>query len=244
MSTGPDTATRLFCLPWAGGGAAAFQRGWPRHLVPGLEVHPVELPGRGAEFDEPPARRLETLLDFLEKRLTPLLGEPYAVFGHSMGTLVAFELTRRFAAAGLPLPRHLFLSGSGRPGQAATTLKPMYLLPEDEFRAWLYETGGTPAEVFDNPELLDLLSPMVRADFELCHTYRYRPGPPLAMPLTVFGGDADPFVPVAALREWAELTTGPCEQVVLSGGHFAFRDQLPRVHAHIVATLRPAPADR
>ncbi|MEU9716868.1 alpha/beta fold hydrolase [Streptomyces sp. NPDC047976] len=237
----PDAPVRLFCLPWAGGSAVTYRRGWPQALAPDVDVHAVELPGRGAEFGEPLLRRVEPLLDVLMTRIVPLVDRPYAVFGHSMGSMLGLELTRRLVAAGLPEPIRMFVSGSGMPGRRPRTEgSPLHELPENEFREWLRKTGGTPAEVFRNPELLDLVSPLLRADFELCDAYRHRPAPPFGCPVTAIGGDDDPYVPVAALAEWAEITTGPFDRLVLTGGHFAFQEHLDRVHAFVAAALRTA----
>ncbi|MFI1568028.1 thioesterase II family protein [Streptomyces sp. NPDC020490] len=236
--TSPDAPVRLFCLPWAGGSAVAYQRTWPRALAPDVDVRAVELPGRGIASDVPPVRRLDELLDFLLPRIAPSIDRPYAVFGHSMGAVLGLEIVRRLTAAGLPEPVRVFVSGSAVPGRAPRAARPLHELPENEFRAWLRDTGGTPAEVFRNPELLDHLSPLLRADFELCHVYRPTPGAPLGCPLTAIGGDADPYVSVDALAGWAELTTGPFDRLVLGGGHFAFQDHLDRVHTYIATALR------
>ncbi|NKI43875.1 thioesterase II family protein [Streptomyces physcomitrii] len=239
----PDAPVRLFCLPWAGGSAVFYQRAWQREFAPDVDVRPLELPGRGIESDEKLLRRVDDLVDFLLDRLTPLLDRPYALFGHSMGALLSLELTRRLAAEGYPAPVRLFQSGSGIPGRRhRTTGRALHTLPENEFREWLRTTGGTPAAVFQNPELLDHLSPLLRADFELCDVYRERGGAPLSCPVTAIGGDADPYVPVEALSEWSEVTTGPCELMVLSGGHFAFQDHLDRVRSYVAAALRTATA--
>ncbi|QKW05099.1 thioesterase [Streptomyces sp. NA04227] len=239
----PDAPVRLFCLPWAGGSAAGYQRTWPGALAPEVDVRALELPGRGIETSEPLIRRVDPLLDFLMARIVPLLDRPYAFFGHSMGALLSLELTRRLVAEGHPEPVRMFQSGSGIPGRSHRTGgRPLHELPENEFREWLRKTGGTPATVFRNPEILDHLSPLLRADFELCDVYRERPGPQVSCPVTALGGDADPYVPVDALSEWAEITTGDCELMVLSGAHFAFQEHLDRVHSYVAAALETAMA--
>jgi medium-chain acyl-[acyl-carrier-protein] hydrolase len=228
---------RLFCLPWAGGSSAIYQRTWVPALAPDIEVRPLELPGHGAAWREKPVRRMEPLLDLLVPAVAGQLDRPYAVFGHSMGAVVGFELVRRLVAQGLPQPAHLLLSGSRLPGKVHAEGRSVHTMNEQDFRGWLRRTGGTPAEVFAYPELLEAITVLLRADIELVENHVFVPGKPLDCAFTVFGADEDPLVPLEDLDAWADLTTGAFDRVVLPGGHFAVNERRELVHEHIAAAL-------
>ncbi len=221
----PSAALRLFCLPHAGGGAALF-RSWPTNLPATVEVCAVQLPGRETRFREPPLRNWQPLVAALADGLLPFLDRPYAVYGHSMGALLAFELVRELRRRGIAGPAHLI--AAGYPAPPLPSERPhLHDLPEAEFRAALRQRGGTPAVVLDNNELMDLLAPMVRADFTVLETYLYQPDDPLDCPLTVVGGDEDPIARPHQLSAWRDVTTGPSELVMLPGPHFFPQTQQP-----------------
>jgi medium-chain acyl-[acyl-carrier-protein] hydrolase len=184
-----------------------------------VEVLPVQLPGREARFREPAFTRLAPLVEALAGALRPYLDRPFAFFGHSMGALVAFELARRLRRGTGLQPVCLFASGCGAP-QARDTETPIHTLPAAEFREELRRLDGTPREVLDNEELMDLLLPTLRADFALCETYTYTAGPPLDCPLNALGGLGDDTVSRRELAAWREQTTGPFRLRMLPGNHF------------------------
>lgn len=232
-------AVRLFCLPYAGGSAAAY-RDW-HALAPGrIQICPLELPGRGGRFGEPPVVRMRPLADALADALEPYLDGPFAVFGHSMGGLLAFELTRALRRRGLPLPAHLFVSATTAPGTPRTR-PPIHQATDAEVVAELRLLGGTPREVLEDDELMALTLPTMRADFSVLETYEYRPEPPLPVPLTVFGGTDDPLVPLRDLDGWREHSAAGARLRVLSGGHFYVHAAAAEVVGLVAATLA-APA--
>lgn len=239
----PAPALRLFCFPYAGAGASVF-RDWRLPGHPAGELWAVQPPGRENRREEPALRRMPVLLRACADGLAPLLsGVPYAFFGHSMGALVAFELTRLLRRRGLPPPVHLFLSGHRAPHRPPKR-GPVSTLPDDEFFARLLEMAGASRTAVLDPELLVLLAPMIRADLELCETYRYQPEPPLTVPVTCFAAVDDSEVDVPDVAAWQEYTTAAFRLRTFSGGHTFLRDQAGEVCAEIAASVGGRPADR
>jgi medium-chain acyl-[acyl-carrier-protein] hydrolase len=214
----PRARIRLICFPYAGGGASVF-RHWQDGLPDFVEVSSVQLPGRETRFREAPFTRLEPLLSALALALGPHLDPPFAFFGHSMGALVAFELTRHLRRDGRPQPAGLFLSGCAAP-QTGTCERPLHALPDAVFCKRLRGLNGTPTAVFDNHELMQLLLPTLRADFALCETYAFAPGQPLSCPITAWGGLGDDTVGYRELARWREQTLGAFRLRMLPGDHF------------------------
>ena len=213
----PRAAVRLFCFPYAGGGDAIF-RSWRKGLSEEVDVCPVQLPGRGSRIAELPFTELGPLVRAAAQALAPHLDKPFAFFGHSMGALVGFELARHLRRGGGPQPVHLFVSGRCGP----QTLRESFAgdLPDSEFRETLRRYNGTPTEVLENPELMELLLPVIRADFAVCNSYVYAPEPPLSFPITAFGGLEDRGVGRDCIEGWREHTTGPFVLRMLPGDHF------------------------
>lgn len=223
--TNPDAQLRLFCFPYAGGNALIY-RHWAGNLPASVEVCPVQLPGRGNRLREPSFTRLVDLVEALNQALFPYFDKPFAFFGHSMGGAISFELAHLLRAERGIGPEHLFVSGRRAPHLPPTKEK-TYDLPEDEFIDKLSQLNGTPREVLENPELMQLLTPVLRADFELIQTYAYTPKPPLDCPVTAFGGLQDEETPPESLRPWGEVTNGPFSLMVLPGDHFFLQTSRP-----------------
>ncbi|MGH3613344.1 MAG: thioesterase II family protein [Pseudonocardia sp.] len=225
---------RLFAFSYAGGGASVF-RSWAKRLPPGVELWTAHLPGREQRSDEPPFLRMESLVDALKASLEPHQDRPYAFFGHSMGALVAFALTRRLRQANRPLPRHLFLAGFRAPQLPNPNIK-IHHMPDEVIKTVLRK-DGTPQAVLDDQELMDAFLPTLRADLECCDTYRYTDEPPLDVPMSVFGGDQDVRVGRRDLEQWRSQTRAEFELAMFPGSHFFIhqcQDQLlSRIHTAI-----------
>jgi medium-chain acyl-[acyl-carrier-protein] hydrolase len=209
---------RLFCFPYAGAFASIYL-GWSRRLAGCASVIPVNLPGRGARLREPAERNMYKLAAQAVDELRPALQGPFALFGHSMGAVLAFEIARTLRAASLPLPAFLFVSGAKAPPDW-TEREITHTLPEADFIVHVRELNGTPPEIFEHPELLDIILPVLRADFATCETYRYRPSPPLECPIVALGGSNDDRVPPGALNAWGHQTASSFRAHVVTGGHF------------------------
>lgn len=234
-------AVKLFCLPHAGGGASVFAR-WPRVFGSSVEVHAIQLPGRENRILEEPA--IDP--DALAAELAGSAAGPYALFGHSMGARLAFEVVRRLRAAGAPLPEVLYASACRAPDLVRDgLLDGLSRMDDDQFIGRLRAVGGLPAEVAAEPELLELLLPTLRADFTWLDDYTYLESDPLPVPIVCFAGDRDQAVPIDEVLGWERHTSGGFALHLFSGGHFFLRDRLPELAARIEATLlggdRPAP---
>lgn len=215
---GSRFALRLFCFPYAGGGAPIF-RIWPKQVPPEVEICPVHLPGRGRRLPERPYRQIEPLVRAIAPALAPQLGRPFAFFGHSMGALIAYDLARLLRREYALEPAQLFVSGCRAPHIPDTT-PTIFNLPEPEFLEALVRMGGTDPTILENAEILKLMLPVLRADFEIVETYRYVPDSPLGCPVTVFGGLTDPEASREQLEEWRQHTTAPVSLHMLPGDHF------------------------
>lgn len=180
----------------------------------------MQLPGRGHRLPAgPPLRQMQAMVEDTARGLRPLLDKPFALFGHSMGAVLAFELARLLRAERGPEPAHLFVSGHRAP-QIADRTPPTYDLPEKEFFEELRRLNGTPREVLDHPELMEVVLPLLRADFEVIQTYAYREGEPLECPISAYGGLYDEDVTREDLQGWREQTTAPCAVRLFPGDHF------------------------
>lgn len=229
----PDARGRLFLAGFAGAGASIFLP-WIRAFPRGIDVLPIQLPGREERFREPPVTDLETLVETLADELAPLLDRPFALFGHSMGASIVWRLTEVLRARGVGEPVHLFLSGraprSGKPG--------LHLLPSDRFWERIGAFSGTPPEVLNNRELRELVEPILRADFSLIETAA-EPSTHVACPMTVIAGRDDHMAPPAALEGWRELADGPFDFVTLPGDHFALQSRARNLIEQVRARLVP-----
>lgn len=213
----PGAKVRLFCFPYAGGGEAAY-RSWQQNTPCALGVIPVQLPGRGSRMAEPPFTRLGPLVLALSEALASEIDGPFAFFGHSMGGLIAFELARQLRREGKHLPVHLFISAKCSP--TSTEELPSSEHSDAQLIEILRKYEGTPGEVLEQPELMNLFLPTIRADMELCSTYVCNPEPPLPCPITVFGGLEDHVSRRPGLEGWREYTSGAFTLRMYPGGHF------------------------
>jgi medium-chain acyl-[acyl-carrier-protein] hydrolase len=214
----PQAKLRLFCFHYAGGGASSF-RTWIDSLPPYIEVCPLELPGRGFRIFETPFSHLEPLIQELVQTLLPNLTKPFVFFGHSMGALISFETIQLLRRQHRLSPLQLFVSGQRAPHLSASE-PPIHALPESAFIKELRRYNGTPEEVLNNRELMELLLPTLRADFSLIETHIYTPSAPLDFPINVFGGLKDWTVSYNELEAWQEQTKADFALQMFPGDHF------------------------
>jgi surfactin synthase thioesterase subunit len=229
----PDADVQLFCLPYAGAGASAF-RAWPAAFGPRVEVVAVQLPGRENRIREP----LTIDAAAIASAITAAADRPFAIFGHSLGGRLGFEVARAMRRAGQPMPERLYPSASRAPDEDAEgPLDGLSRLPDDELLDRLSAAGGFPAAVLEMPELLELVLPVVRADLCWVDDYRYVPEPPLDLPVLAFAGEDDEGAPPERMVGWRRQTTAAGGLRTLPGGHFYLHERLPELVALIEADL-------
>lgn len=200
-------------------------RTWSDALPADVEVCPVQLPGRGTRLMERPFTRLSPLVEALAQALAPLLDRPFAFFGHSLGALVSFELARQIRRQYGVHPVRLFVS-AGQAPQIPHRVPPIHTLPDKEFLVELRRLNGTPSELLDHEELMDIMLPLLRADFALYETYVYSTEPPLDCPISAFGGLQDHRVSKSDLEAWRAQTSGPFSLQIFPGDHFFLKQPL------------------
>jgi medium-chain acyl-[acyl-carrier-protein] hydrolase len=233
----PGAALRMFCVPYAGGGAQVFQQ-WPDSLPSSLEVWAVNLPGRGKRLMEPPFANLAPLVTALSEALLSLLDRPFVFFGHSMGALIAYETARSLRKMDAPLPLHIFVSGCFAP--QLPDPYPIHHLQHQEFIDELRRLGGMPKEVLESQELMELILPSLRADFIATENYIYREEAPLSSAISVFGGWRDPITTKDSLDAWQIHTTKYFSTRMLPGDHFFIHNTKSLLLELIVGELRRA----
>jgi medium-chain acyl-[acyl-carrier-protein] hydrolase len=201
-------------------------RTWSNALPADVEVCPVQLPGRSTRLMERPFTELAPLIKVLARALSPLLDKPFAFYGHSLGTLVGFELARQIRRQYGVNPARLFFSASRAP-QIANRRRLIHALPAEEFIAEVRRLNGTPREVLENEELMAIMLPLLRADFAMHETYVYSAAPPLNCPISIFGGSQDRTTSHSDLEAWREQTTASFSLRMLPGDHFFLNTTQP-----------------
>lgn len=212
----------LFCLPYSGASAMCYSP-WRQKLPTWLKLRPLELPGRGMRMDEPLHTDIVRLANALADEISVELDHPYALFGHSLGGLLAFELAHVLRDRGLPAPLALFTSATAGPARRDVS---EYAIEksDEQLIARLRELGGTSESVIANQELLELVLPILRADFLLCGSFSYGQRQPLAVPIHVFGGKRD-TVKVEELLDWQDETSTGFSLDMFEGHHFYLIDE-------------------
>lgn len=234
-------AIRLVCLPHAGGAAASY-RSWRSHLDPRIDIRPAELPpalGGSPGPDGPLDRLVRSLADMLDGDRAAT----YALFGHSIGAVAAFECIRELRRRGHPEPRRLFVAASRPPAEEAAAGRGLHLLPDDRFLRAVSEMGGLPPDAVTDPDVRDVVLPKLRADYAMAETYQYEHDAPLRCPIVAYGGDRDPYAGRQEISRWAEYTTGPTRVHILAGDHFFVDGQRSRLLRSITGELLGPQAD-
>jgi medium-chain acyl-[acyl-carrier-protein] hydrolase len=209
---------RLFCIPYAGGAAQTFRK-WPAHLPASVELCAIQLPGRETRLRETPFSEVHALVGSLVPALLPYLDRPFALFGHSMGALVAYAAARLLQEEFELTPEQLVVSGRVAP-HCALARPAINALPQAEFIEGLRQLNGTSPDILADASLMAAIGPMLRADFALNEEYIHRPGPRLQCDVLAFGGLRDAQAGRAGLNAWAQVTAGAFSLRMLPGDHF------------------------
>jgi surfactin synthase thioesterase subunit len=230
---------RLFCIPYAGSGASAY-RGWAEN-APGLDVCYVQLPGRENRLREKPFTSIPTLIEALGAELETWTGRPYALYGHSLGGIVAFELARALRARGLREPEHLFVSASRAP-HLPCPHPAMHQLPDLELLEEVQRRyDSVPAPLMTDPELRELLVPCLRADLALLETYQHSPAAPLGCGITCFSASRDRMVSRDAVEPWRTHTQKQFQLHQIEADHLFLQSARDTLLATVEATLQADP---
>lgn len=234
----PDSRLRLLCLPHAGGGSVEY-RAWPEHFPGSVEVCPIVLAGREHRLSESPHTDLRALARELAVAVAPVVrAAPYAVYGHSMGGWVAFELIRALRRLGEPLPVHLFV-GARRAPHLPGLHPSVHDLPEPEFLTAIQEIyGALPEALLSQPRILRMFLPALRADFTVLGTYEFVEEAPVPVPITAFVGTDDVAVDPERVKPWKLHTTEAFALRRIPGGHFFLRDSRDLVCDAVAGALR------
>ncbi len=218
----PD-ALRLFCFPHAGG-ATSFFRGWRKLLLPDIDVCPIRLPGRETRADEAPYTRMDTLVADVVEGLLEHTGRPYALFGHSLGTLMAYEVACGLAKAGAPDPAALVVAAFRAPHSARRPRR-IAALPDDEFVEALAGFGGIPPKLLGRKETYKFFVPVLRSDFSVAESYPVRTSVTgLTCPVLAVGGDDDSLASRDEIAQWRDAAGGDFGFRMFAGGHFFVQD--------------------
>lgn len=236
----PGATRRLFCIPFAGGGASAF-RPWALELPPTIDVMVAQFPGRENRIAERPLSNVRAMVEHLVPAVAAHTDLPFAILGHSIGGLIAFELAHALLSDGLPGPAHLFVSATRAPRYADDELPPLHTLADDPLLDEIDRRyGGVPAEIRQHRDLLDLLLPTLRADIAALETYRPREAVPLPCPISAFFGSRDRRVTRASVEGWRHETNGGFAIREFEGDHFFLKHHRATMLAEIVAGLTPS----
>lgn len=211
---------RLFCFPHAGGTTDIFA-GWPELLGIDVEIALVQYPGRGQRICEPAFTDMKLLVDGLEEAIRLYDDLPFAFFGHSMGALVAFELSRRLQKHSLQ-PKHFFISACPAPQRLES--RRLHAMENVDLINYLAAIGGTPPEVLQDRELVEIILPIVRADFQLIERYKFTHSSPLQIPISLCIGESDPKTNVEDIVLWSELFSAGHNARIFPGNHFYLKD--------------------
>jgi len=240
----PEARLRLFCFPFGGGAASAF-RLWQSKLPPSLEVWPVQFPGRESRADEPSAEDWRRLVEEMAEAIRPWLDRPFAFYGHSMGGMLAYELTRQLRRMGAPLPQRLVVAAV----LPLHTIPESFLghveeMPDANFLQTMTERYGSPMGVFVDPQARERALRALRADVRLVNRYLHVSEPPLEVPFSTYSGRQDAEVPPEKMERWRELVTGDFRARSFEGGHFFLfnsREAVQRALLEDLGLTAPAP---
>jgi surfactin synthase thioesterase subunit len=222
-----EPAIRIFCVPYAGGSASAY-REWSKYVSPRVQLCPIELPGHGSRWNDPLRTEMTGLVADLVESIEPLLDRPYAVFGHSMGSVIALNLASTLEQSSLEWPMHAFVSGF-RPLHVPWPQPCLHQLGDADLIERLRSFGGTPESVLGHDELMKVLLPVLRADFQLIETAAPVSLRPLHCSMSVFAGQDDPGATLEEMEQWCSYTRADFRLRSYPGNHFFPWSCLPQL---------------
>jgi medium-chain acyl-[acyl-carrier-protein] hydrolase len=231
----PNATLRMFCLPYAGAGASVFNS-WSDVFPDTIELIAVQLPGRESRYREPMFTDISETAKALAISIEPYLDRPYALFGYSMGALMAFELMRELRHRGALLPIQLFVAARRAP-QNPPVCPPIAHLSLDRFLEMMRDCYDPPQAAWELPELLEILLPTLRSDISMCEGYIHRQEPPFECPIHAFAGRSDRCAPPEIVQAWREQTTGDFDMDVVEGTHFFINTTLEKMQSAMVSRL-------
>ncbi len=233
----PQAKARLFCFPHVGASAMIY-RTWGSSLPEDIELIAVELPGRGRRFGESAFHSMSDLIPAMSEGLQSLLDKPFFLFGHSMGALIAYEWTFFLEQKNQKLPEAIFLSAFGAPHLPARPRKVLHRLSDEDFLEELRRLKGTPPEVLQHQELMQLLLPMIRADLEIVENYQYASLPRrVSSPLYALGASQDEEVELPRLEAWKDLTSSEFKMKLFEGDHFYIQNSRLQVLEYLTQEI-------
>jgi medium-chain acyl-[acyl-carrier-protein] hydrolase len=239
----PAAQLKLFCVPHAGRGASLYMP-WRAFLPESMELNSVQLPGREGRLAEAPLRRVSAMAEGLAQHILPRLDRPYVLFGHSMGALICFEAARVLRRLGAPLPQALVLSGRRAP-TVPDRGPPIHGLSDAEFvDAICARYNGIPQIILEQPEMMRMFLPIIRADLEAIETYTYLQETPLDVPFFLYGGRDDEQVAPENIAGWRMLTEARSEQRLFTGGHFYLQGERDALIQALITDLSPFVSER
>lgn len=234
MKQQPCARMRLFCFPYSGGSARVYKP-WADKLPSWIEVCGVQYPGRGMRFSEPCITTMGGMVAAIHRAITPFLDKPCAFFGHSLGGGIALDVAKKLQTEGRPI-KHLIISGR-RAAHLPRKRKRVTELPETEFRKEVFEMGGMSKEIAEHPELMDLISPILRSDLSISEKYVFSDAITLNSPLTAFGGEDDPLVDKDSIPAWKQHTSSEFAYHFFPGAHFFIDSDRDKVLAKVAECL-------
>lgn len=228
---------KLFCIPNAGGSAVIYLK-WKKYLDDFIELFPIELAGRGSMFKSPFYKSLEEAVDDVYRIVESNIGEShYAIFGHSMGSEIAYELCKKIHNSGNEMPRHVFLSGR-YPPHICKKGKMMHQLSDKELLHEIISYGGTSEELLENQDVVDYFLEIIRADYRIIENHRHvEDNFMFPEDITVLRGKDDSLVDFSDLEEWKQYASKNCYIKEFNGGHFYMNEHLEEVTSLINTTL-------
>jgi medium-chain acyl-[acyl-carrier-protein] hydrolase len=239
----PNAQLRLFCFTFAGSSAQVFFD-WNDYAPEWLEISGFELPGHGRRLVD--SKLVETHAEaavLIADALSPMLDQPYALYGHCLGGILAYEATRVLSSRGERQPVHLFTSGARGP-HLGIPIADVEAMNDEQFIEHFSQVYGAPISLLNDPYMRPLLLPMMRTAARMTQRYRYAPGPPVTYNITAVAGEQDPYVQMCHLEGWRQHTTANVVTRLYPGGHFFFIESASRIIADLSEQLEPQLASR